>query len=269
MNLSPKTPKDIDDDLTLDDFLGGGLKLWQPKGGYRIGVDTILLAASVPAKEGDKILEAGTGSGGAALALAQRVSGVSVTGLELQFEMASIARKNILENKLENSVDIIEGDITSPPSELVENSFDHVMVNPPYLEPGSAISPPSITKSLAHMNSSAELKDWVMFCLSMAKNKGTLSFVFRADRLHDLMALLHRRVGDLIICPLWPREGVVAKRILVQGKKGLRGVTTMAPGIALHGEIERYTREAEAILRLGQKIDMEGARSGAPLVTKS
>jgi tRNA1(Val) A37 N6-methylase TrmN6 len=116
------------------------------------------------------------------------------------------------------------------------------------------------------MNSTATLKDWVMFCLGMVKNKGTLSFVFRADRFHDLMALLHRRVGDLVICPLWPREGVVAKRILVQGKKGLHGVTTMTPGIALHGEKERYTSAAEAILRLGQKIDMEGARQGAPLI---
>lgn len=265
MNLNPE--QDVNSpDLSCDDFLGGALKLWQPKSGYRIGMDTILLAASVPAISGDKILEAGTGSGGAALSLAKRVSGCHVTGFELQPEMAKLALKNIKYNHLETHVKIIEGCITAPPDELQPESFDHVMVNPPYLEPGTALSPPEKTKGLAHMNSTANLKDWVMFCLSMVKNKGTMSFVFRADRLHELMALLHRRVGNLVLCPLWPREGIVAKRILVQGKKGAHGVTCMTPGIALHSLNERYTSKAEAILRAGQKIDLEGARTGKPLV---
>lgn len=83
---------------SIDDFLGGRIKLKQPISGYRVSMDTVLLAASVPAQCGDTILEAGTGTGGAALCLAHRVGAVLVTGLELQHEMADFARENVLLN---------------------------------------------------------------------------------------------------------------------------------------------------------------------------
>jgi tRNA1(Val) A37 N6-methylase TrmN6 len=130
MNLKPSLSDLENINLTLDDFLGGDLKLWQPRVGYRIGIDTILLAATIPALAGDKVLEVGAGSGGAALALAKRVKGLTVLGFELQATMAELARKNCTKNGMEDYVEIIEGCITSPPSDLVPGSFDHVMANP-------------------------------------------------------------------------------------------------------------------------------------------
>ncbi len=240
---------------TIDDFLGGNVRLIQPASGYRISMDTVMLAASVPAKAGQRILEGGVGTGGAAICLARRVSGVYVNGVEREDEMISYARRNVAFNGLEEQVQIHKACITDLSDE--EGQYDHVMVNPPYLAEGHGIRPPSENKGLAHMDLGTTLKDWMRFCVYKAKVKGTISIVYRADRVDEIIAHLHRRVGELKIMPLWPRVGVHAKRVIIQGRKGVRGAATILPGIPLHGEVERYTPEAKAVLWDGKQLELK------------
>ncbi|MEY2961347.1 MAG: hypothetical protein RLZ60_1177, partial [Pseudomonadota bacterium] len=56
-------------DLSCDNFLNGKVRVWQPINGYRAGVDPVLLAAAVPAKSGQTVLELGCGVGTASLCL--------------------------------------------------------------------------------------------------------------------------------------------------------------------------------------------------------
>ncbi len=243
-------------DYSIDDCLGGAVRLKQPSDGYRVSMDTLLLAASVPAQCGDVILDVGTGSAGAALCLAHRVSGVQVTGIELQQEMASYGSDNVALNNMNARVTILQGDITAPPTELKAGSFDHVMSNPPYLSSGKANRSVSETKGLAHMEKTASLKSWVNFSVNMACHKGSVSFVYLADRLDELLHRLYGRVGDLRVCPLWPHKDEAAKLVLVQGRKGVSGGMVILPGLVLHTEEESYTVEAEAILRHGGELIM-------------
>lgn len=249
---------------SLDDFLGGRVRLYQPVAGYRVSMDTVMLAASVPAKAGQRVLEAGTGTGAAALCVATRVPGVEVVGVEVQDCMMALAERNIHFNGMVDRVRVVKACVTCPPEQFKQGSFDHVFANPPYLEEGHAVRPPEKNKGLAHMNSSATLKDWVKFMLEQVKDRGTVSFVHRADRIDELMHLLYGRVGDIVLCPLWPREGVAAKRVLVQGRKGVRGSSMIHPGIFLHGAVDRYTKEAEDILRHGAAIQLR-QKNGRPL----
>ncbi|UTW56442.1 tRNA1(Val) (adenine(37)-N6)-methyltransferase [Kordiimonas sp. SCSIO 12610] len=245
---------------TIDNFLDGSVRLIQPKDGYRVSMDTVLLAASVPAKSGDHVLEGGIGSAGASLCLARRVEGVSVTGIEIQDEMVALAEKNIVLNGLEDSVLVQKAsikDLSGP-----QSRYDHVMINPPYLPEGKAIRPPDDNKGQAHMDLNATLKDWIRFCVHYAKQKGTITIVYRADRMDEVISHLYGRVGDLIIMPFWPRAGRKAKRVIIQGRKGVSGAVSLLPGLALHGEEERYTSAAEEILRKGKALDLKGfARS--------
>ncbi|MBL4836030.1 MAG: methyltransferase domain-containing protein [Kordiimonadaceae bacterium] len=231
------------------------MRLIQPKTGYRVSMDTVMLAASVPAVAGDKVLEGGVGTGGAALCLAKRVQGVLVEGIEQQDDMLLYANRNILFNGLANTVSVQKGDITDLSEG--EGQYDHVMVNPPYLPDGTAIRPPVETKGLAHMDTTATLKDWMRFCVYKARNKGTITVIYRADRVDEVIAHLHRRVGELKIMPFWPRAGVPAKRVIIQGRKGMRGVASLLPGMALHSDTERYTPEAKQILWDGDALDLK------------
>lgn len=253
--MVPKDDIAVEAATTIDNFLGGAVKLIQPVAGYRVSMDTVLLAAAVPAAAGESVLEGGVGSGGAAICLAQRVPGVKVRGIEIQDDMLALGKQNVIQNCLETQVSLSEGCITDLSGP--QSGYDHVMLNPPYLPAGKAIRPPSESKGIAHMDDSASLKDWVRFAVHNAKQKGTVTIVYRADRLDELIAHLYRRVGELKILPLWPRTGSPAKRVIVQGRKGVRGATSILPGLALHGDTERYTAEAHKILWHGEALDLK------------
>lgn len=67
-------PADFTDDL----FLGGRLRLRQPRRGHRAGHDAMLLAAATEARPGQRVADLGTGVGAAGLALARRVGGLDL-----------------------------------------------------------------------------------------------------------------------------------------------------------------------------------------------
>ena len=120
------------DELTHDAFLGGRLHVWQPRKGYRAGVDPVLLAAATPARAGDQVLELGCGVGTAALCLTARVQGVRVTGVELQPDYADLARRNAAENG--SAFEIVTADLSALPADLRQRQFAFVIMNPPYFD---------------------------------------------------------------------------------------------------------------------------------------
>ena len=240
--------------LTIDDFLGGQVRLVQQKDGYRAGQDAVLLAAAIPARPGDAALDLGCGTGVISLCLARRCDGVSVAGVEIQDHFLRLGRKNIELNKLTGRVGFFAGSIDSTLPDIEIQSFDHVFANPPYLDEEDAIAPAKDDKKIAHVRVGTSLADWVNAALSYVKDKGTVSFIYRADHADELIGHLSGSLGEMVIFPLWPRAGAPAKRVIIQGRKGLAGTTTFAPGMCLHGEGERYTRQAEAVLREGHGI---------------
>jgi tRNA1(Val) A37 N6-methylase TrmN6 len=141
------------------------------------------------------------------------------------------------------------GDILRPPPRLAPGSFDHVMANPPYMERGAAAPSPHPGRAAATVEGAADLGQWVRFALAMARARGSLTFIHRADRLEQLLGQLAGRVGAIAVFPLWPSAGKPAKRIIVHARKGVETPTRLLPGMVLHEADGRYTPEAEAVLR--------------------
>src|SRR5262245_58452812 len=118
--------------LTEDALLGGRVRLLQPRRGYRVAVDAVLLAAAVDAAESAHILDLGAGVGAVGLCLASRIPHCRITGIELQPELAALAERNAAANGVSGRVRTIVHDLARPlPMEL--GAFDHVATNPPYL----------------------------------------------------------------------------------------------------------------------------------------
>ncbi|MDQ2101555.1 tRNA1(Val) (adenine(37)-N6)-methyltransferase [Azospirillum isscasi] len=236
-------------DEAFDTLLNGRVRLFQPQAGYRAAIDPVLLAAFTAAEPGEWVLDAGTGTGAAALCLAARVPGAAIAGLEKRAEAADFARRNAALNGMENRVTVLEGDLLAPPPDLVPGSFDRVMMNPPYLRAGAASLPPDPWKAAANVEGQAGLTDWVRFAAVLLKPRGTLTMVHRADRVDEILAALHgARFGSLVLVPLWPKPGEEARRILLAAKKGGRSPARFTAGLVLHGPDGAYSAQAQRIL---------------------
>ena len=108
MNCGPMTDSGA---LTEDAFLGGQLRLRQPKSGHRAGHDAMLLAAATPARAGDRVVDFGAGVGAAGLAVARRIPGIGLVLVEIDAGLADLARGNAAANRL--LADIVVLDVTS------------------------------------------------------------------------------------------------------------------------------------------------------------
>ena len=257
--------------MSDDTLMGGRVRLRQPRGGYRVAIDPVLLAACVPARAGELVLDAGAGTGAAALCLAARVAGVDVVGLELFAAHAELARANVALNHASDRIEIVGGDIARPPPALMPESFDHVMANPPHLEPGAVRPSPDPGRAAAHVEGEAKLADWVGACLALARPGASVTFIHRAGRAAEVVAELARGAGAIVVLPLLPRHGQAAKRVLVQARAGAANagaaqngaapgdspVRTL-PGLVLHDADGAYTDAAEAILRGGGALRFDG-----------
>src|ERR1700733_14876938 len=115
-------------DMTVDKLLGGRVLLKQPLQGYRSAIDSVLLAASLAAKPGERLLELGLGAGAVSLCLLARLPGVHVTGIERDPAFIELARENRKLNDVEQKLEIIAGSLEVAPAGL----FDHVFANPPF-----------------------------------------------------------------------------------------------------------------------------------------
>ena len=236
---------------TADSLLGGKVIFYQPAEGYRAAIDPVLLAAAVPARAGDHVLDLGAGAGAASLCLARRVPECRVTGLEIDPALVSIARTNAAENGFGDRIAFFAGNVAAPPAELRPGSFDAVMLNPPYRAEDSGTPSPHAMKQRANEEGEADLGVWLGTALEMVKPKGSIVIVHRADRFDEILARLHGKAGEIAILPLWPKAGKPAKRFVLRARKGIRTGATILPGLVLHEVDGKYTAAAEAVLRDG------------------
>lgn len=248
--------RDLAETNTVDTLLGGQVALAQPSEGYRVAIDPVLLAASLPALERGRVLDVGTGVGAAARCYAWRSPAVEVMGLELQSSLSEIAIGNSARNGLQDDVRFLCGDLLDPPTDVASGGFDHVMANPPYLPANRADPRIGDAKAISHVEGEAELLDWIEFCLRMAAPKGAMTMIHRADRLDEILAALHGRAGEIVVFPLWPKREVSPKRVIVRARAGSKMPMRISPGMVLHEDDGSYTEMASEILVDGAPIEL-------------
>ncbi|MBI2256726.1 MAG: methyltransferase [Proteobacteria bacterium] len=232
-------------ETSTDRVLGNRLQLMQPAEGYRAAIDPVLLAASVDAKPGERVLDLGCGVGTAGLCLLARVPGISLAGLDLQPGLIALATRNAAANGLSNSVFFQCGDLLA----FKDGGFSHVLANPPYLARRAASISPNPVKALANVEGDAKLTDWVACAVTAVREGGSVTFIHRADREGELRAAMTRGLGELRLIRFLPRTGAAAKRVILTGIKGAPpGFRECAPWVLHHAD-GRFTPATEAILR--------------------
>ena len=250
-------------DVSDDAFLGGALSILQPRNGYRAGLDAVMLAAAVAVDQSLplRVLDVGAGVGTAGLCLARRAPFAEVVLLEKEPQLAALAAENAARNDLASRVRVVTGVVGASAAELralglVEESFGHVIANPPFHDTEAGTVPPDALKAAAHAMPDAELEAWARFMARMTAPGGAATIIHKADALPRLLAVLDARFGALKVQPLHPRAGAPAHRVLVQGIKGSRGPLQLLPGFVVHAEGNAFTPAAQNILRHGAPLSI-------------
>lgn len=238
-------------------LLDGRVVYRQPRTGYRTGIEPVLLAASVPARAGERVMEAGTGAGAALLCLLARVPGVSGIGVERDPALAELARQNAAANGLAD-LSVVTGDLLEAPAGA---PVDHAMANPPWHGADStAAADPG--RDAAKRGRPGLLAAWAGALGRRLRHRGTLTLIVPARAAAEALAALEAAgCGGLALLPLWPAAGIEARIVLVRGVRGGRGGSRVLAGLVLHERAapdgagsapgQRFTAAAEAVLRGG------------------
>jgi tRNA1(Val) A37 N6-methylase TrmN6 len=241
-------------DMTVDAVLGGRLRLAQPRRGHRVGHDAILLAASCPARAGEQIIDLGAGVGAAGLAVASRVEGAEVTLVEIDAELAALAASNAERNGLAGRVRVAMLDIAGPArafaaAGLRPESAARVLMNPPFNDPRRQRASADARRRLAHSAAGDTLAAWVKTAARCLRPRGTLTMIWRADSLAEVLRALEAAFGAVTVLPVHGRPDEAAIRVLVRATKGSRAPLAMLPGLYLNDGSGHPTPAAEAVLR--------------------
>ena len=242
-----------DDDLTCDAFLGGLLHLWQPRTGYRAGVDPVLLAASIPAVSGQTVLELGCGVGAAVLCLGARVPGLVLAGVEREPGYAALAERNGA-----GVLEVVTADICDLPLTLRQRQFDHVLANPPYWRRAASVSARNPAREAA-LGEQTPLALWITTAAKRLVPKGQLHVIHRAERLPDLLAALPADMGSVEVLPIAARQGRAAERVILRARKSGRADFRLHAPLILHrGDAhedgDQYTSTVRSALRTGAAL---------------
>lgn len=243
-------------EYTKDYLLDKQVQIFQPINGYRASTDAVMLSSAVSkVKDGDTILDVGSGTGAVSLCLASRFYSIQpqITGLEIQPELAELSNKSAEANGFDGFLHYINCDIRNKPKEIENCSFAHVITNPPYAE--KDMPSPNAGKATAHNHNGFSLKGWIDFCIKMIKPKGWFYIVNRAEAVNEILSDIHGKLGHIEIIPLYSKTGQKAKRVIIRAQKDNHTATAVLPPFIIHEADGSYTGQAQKILRSGSGFD--------------
>ena len=244
--------------LTKNKFLGNKLEILQLSDGYRGNMDSVLVAASVTAESGQKVLELGCGNGVALCCLLYRIGGLEVYGIEIDKRASDICRQNIILNKFEAS--IFNSDIVTRIRELESVSFDHVFMNPPYFKRNSVKKSPIPSSRHAKVEA-LSLSEWLSVAKKRCKPKGKITIIQRVDRLPDIIKYLNGDFGQITVQPISSFKDTSPKTVIVQATKSSSAAFKLLSPKIVHkrdkisGKVA-YRDEFKKILRYGNPLQL-------------
>ncbi|NLG88406.1 MAG: tRNA1(Val) (adenine(37)-N6)-methyltransferase [Clostridiaceae bacterium] len=215
----------------LDDLQLNGLKIIQKNRGFRYGIDAVLLSNYVKVEKNMRIIDLGTGTGIIPILLSAKTDAYHITGVEIQPEMAEMARRSVMLNNLNDRITIVEGDFRNSIDMFGPGSFDAVVVNPPYTKAGGGLVNPDDVKAVSRHEIFCTLEDIIKVSSGLLKHHGRFFMIHRPERLVDIFFTMRGyRIEPKRIRLVHANRKNPANMVLVYGlKNGNPQVTVEAP----------------------------------------
>ena len=228
----------------IDDLQRNHYRIIQDPGRFCFGMDAVLLSGFARAREGDRVLDLGTGTGIIPLLMNAKTKASHFTGLEIQPESADMARRSVALNGLEEKIGIITGDIKEAVSLFGAASFDVVTSYPPYMTEHHGLANPREPKAIARHEILCTLEDVVSQGSRLLKPGGNFFLVHRPFRLVDILVLLRQYKLEpkrmKLVHPFVDKE---PNMVLIEANRGGRARMQVEPPLIVYKEPGIYTDE--------------------------
>jgi len=234
---------------TFDTISTGGIRILQPRNGYRYSLDSLILPFFSHLKEGGSIIELGAGSGVISMILAKRCATCRVTALEIQKRLYGLLTRNVAENGLENNVKGVHGDIRRIEEYFDPGGFDLVCSNPPFRKANAGRINPDEEKAIARHEVSLTLKELIHAAGYLLKRQGKFALIYLPERLTDLLLTLRRNnLEPRRMQTIHSFPGTPPVLLMVEAVKGVRPEMKIeAPFVIYRDKTKAYSDEMEAI----------------------
>jgi tRNA1Val (adenine37-N6)-methyltransferase len=232
--------------LTTDTFFDGRITVKQNKRGYRFSLDAVILAAQACPRPGDTIVDLGTGCGIIPLILAYRNPEAKIYGVEVQSELAKIARQNVKDNDMETRINVIQRDMKTLAAGMVSGPVNLVVSNPPYRKPNSGRLNPNHQRAVARHEIEVTLADVVECACRILDTSGKFITIYPAERLPDLLSQMRAfRIEPKLLRAIHSRRHTNAKLVLVEGIKAARPGIKISPPLLVYAKTKVYSKEVQ------------------------
>ncbi|HOM02508.1 MAG TPA: tRNA1(Val) (adenine(37)-N6)-methyltransferase [Acetivibrio sp.] len=232
----------------IDDLQCKGLKIIQKKDGFCFGLDAVLLANFADIKKGDAVIDLGTGTGIISILIAGKTEAKSVTGLEIQEEMAEMAQRSVELNNIGDRVKIVCGDIKNSVEMFGASKFNVVVTNPPYMNQGGGLLNISDTKAISRHEIKCTLEDVIKASSKLLVPGGQFAMVHRPDRLVDIVWLMRKySIEPKYLQFVHPAPHKKANLLLIKGARQGGVQLKMMEPLYVYDENGNYSKEIDNI----------------------
>lgn len=236
------------EDEKIDDLQRNGYRIIQKKNGFCFGMDAVLLSGFACVKEGEQVIDLGTGTGIIPILLEAKTEGKHFTGLEIQEEVADMASRSVALNGLEERVSIIRGDIREASQLLGRASFDVVTSNPPYMNDQHGLKNPQEMKAISRHEILCTLDDVCREAAALLKPGGRFYMVHRPHRLAEIISALKQYKLEpkrmKLVHPFIDKD---ANMVLIEAVRGGKSMIKVEAPIIVYREYGIYTDEIYTI----------------------
>ena len=228
----------------LDDLQCNGLYLIQDSDKFCFGIDAVLLSNFVKVKKNGHVVDLCTGSGIVPILLSAKTGAKKITGIEIQSDIADMARRSVSYNKLDEKIDIINDDISNALKYINNCSVDSVCVNPPYMKDTTAIKNPDLPMAIARHELLTDLETVINIASKLLKESGKFFMVHRPSRLSEIFASMRQnRIEPKRLRFIHPYIESKANLVLIEGAKGSGVWLDVEPPLVVYKDKNAYTDE--------------------------
>lgn len=234
----------LKDNERFDDLQRNGYRIIQKTNGFCFGMDAVLLSGFAQVKDGEGVLDLGTGTGIIPILLEAKTDGKHFTGLEIQDEMADMAARSVLYNHLEEKIEIVTGDIKEASRLFGMASFDVVTSNPPYMNDAHGLKNPDAQKAISRHEVLCTLEDVVREASKVLKPGGRFYMVHRPHRLIEIVTVLTKyKLEPKRMKLVHPFVNKEANMVLIEAVRGGKSMIKVEAPIIVYKEPGVYTDE--------------------------